>query len=197
MSFRLGCRFCRPPFVNRDERAGRVPAPARRRTDMKQYLLAVHMVEGEPVPSETQMQQAYKAVDAFNADLQSAGAWVFAGGLHPPATATVVRAQGGQVVTTDGPFAETKEQLGGFWIIKVADLDAALDWAAKGSAACGARSPGRRPTPGAGSSPPPATRPWIACGGNRRATAARHRPPCCTPTQTHRRWDQCAMTACG
>ena len=105
---------------------------------MKQYLLAVHMVEGEPVPSETQMQQAYKAVDAFNADLQSAGAWVFAGGLHPPATATVVRAQGGQVVTTDGPFAETKEQLGGFWIIKVADLDAALDWAAKGSAACGA-----------------------------------------------------------
>ena len=83
------------------------------------------------------MQQAYKAVDAFNAELQSAGAWVFAGGLHPPATATVVRAQGGQVVTTDGPFAETKEQLGGFWVIKAADLDAALDWAAKGSAACG------------------------------------------------------------
>jgi hypothetical protein len=115
-----------------------MPAQPKGRTDMKQYLLAVHMVEGEPVPSETQMQQAYKAVDAFNADLQSAGAWVFAGGLHPPATATVVRAQGGQVVTTDGPFAETKEQLGGFWIIKVADLDAALDWAAKGSAACGA-----------------------------------------------------------
>jgi hypothetical protein len=79
----------------------------------------------------------YKQVDAFNAELQSAGAWVFAGGLHPPTTATVVRAQGGQVVTTDGPFAETKEQLGGFWVIKAADLDAALDWAAKGSAACG------------------------------------------------------------
>jgi hypothetical protein len=104
---------------------------------MKQYLLAVHMVEGQPVPSEEEMQQAYQAVDAFNAELKSAGAWVFAGGLHPPSAATVVRAQGGQVVTTDGPFAETKEQLGGFWIVKAPDLDAALDWAAKGSAACG------------------------------------------------------------
>jgi hypothetical protein len=96
------------------------------------------MVEGAPVPDEAQIQQAYQAVDAFNAELQSAGAWVFAGGLHPPSTATVVRAQGGQVVTTDGPFAETKEQLGGFWVIKTPDLDGALDWAAKGSAACGA-----------------------------------------------------------
>jgi hypothetical protein len=105
---------------------------------MKQYLLAVHMVEGQPLPPEDEIQRMYKQVDAFNAELQSAGAWVFAGGLHPPTTATVVRAQGGQVVTTDGPFAETKEQLGGFWVVKAADLDAALDWAAKGSAACGA-----------------------------------------------------------
>jgi hypothetical protein len=105
---------------------------------MKQYLLAVHMVEGEPVPSEAEMQQAYQAVDAYNAELKTAGAWVFAGGLHPAATATVVRSQGGQVVTTDGPFAETKEQLGGFWVIRAPDLDAALDWAARGSAACGA-----------------------------------------------------------
>ena len=104
---------------------------------MKQYLLAVHMVDGEPVPSEEQMQQAYQAVDAFNDELKSAGAWVFAGGLHPPATASVVRAQGGKVITTDGPFAETKEQLGGFWVVKAPDLDAALTWAAKGSAACG------------------------------------------------------------
>jgi hypothetical protein len=104
---------------------------------MKQYLLAVHMIDGEPAPSEAEMQRAYKAVDAYNADVKAAGAWVFAGGLYPPSTATVVRAQGGQVVTTDGPFAETKEQLGGFWVIKAADLDAALEWAAKGSAACG------------------------------------------------------------
>ena len=105
---------------------------------MRQYLLAVHMVDGEPAPTEEQTQQAYKAVDAFNAEVKSAGAWVFAGGLHPATTATVVRSQGGQVITTDGPFAETKEQLGGFWVIKAPDLDAALAWAAKGSEACAA-----------------------------------------------------------
>jgi hypothetical protein len=104
---------------------------------VKQYLLAVHTVEGEPVPSEAEMQQAYKRVDALNEEIKAAGAWVFAGGLHPPSVATVVRAQSGQVITTDGPFAETKEQLGGFWVIQAADLDAALEWAAKGSAACG------------------------------------------------------------
>jgi hypothetical protein len=104
---------------------------------MKQYLLAVHMVEGQPIPSDAEIQQMYKAVDTFNAEVKAEGAWVFAGGLHPPATATVVRAQGGQVVTTDGPFAETKEQLGGFWVIKAPDLDAALGYAARGSAACG------------------------------------------------------------
>ena len=104
---------------------------------MREYLLAVHMVEGEPIPPEDQIQQAYKAVDAFNAELQAAGNWVFAGGLHPPSTATVVRSQSGQVVTTDGPFAETREQLGGFWVITAPDLDVALAWAAKGSEACG------------------------------------------------------------
>jgi len=104
---------------------------------MTQYLLAVHMVEGEPDRSEEETQAAYKAVDVFNADLQSAGAWVFAGGLHPPASATVVRAQDGKVLTTDGPFAETKEQLGGFWVVEAPDLDAALALAARGSAACG------------------------------------------------------------
>jgi hypothetical protein len=104
---------------------------------MTQYLLAVHSVEGDPVPSETEMQLAFKRVDELNSELQSAGAWVFAGGLHPADTATVVRSRDGQVLTTDGPFAETKEQLGGFWIIEAPDLDAALEWAAKGSAACG------------------------------------------------------------
>jgi len=103
---------------------------------MTQYLLSVHSVDGTPVPSEDEMQAAFAAVDAFNAEVQAAGAWVFAGGLMPPDTATVVRAQGGDVVTTDGPFAETKEQLGGFWVIEAADLDAALAWAAKGSVAC-------------------------------------------------------------
>jgi hypothetical protein len=80
---------------------------------MTQYLLSVHLDEAPPAPSDEQMQQNYKAVDAFNQELRAAGAWVFAGGLNPPSTASVVRAQGGQAVTTDGPYAETKEQLGG------------------------------------------------------------------------------------
>jgi hypothetical protein len=105
---------------------------------MTQYLLAVHLGGDEPQLTEEQMQQSYQDVDALNGKLQQAGVWVFAGGLEPPTTATVVRAPGGQIVTTDGPFAETKEQLGGFWIIDVPDLDVALDWAGQATVACGA-----------------------------------------------------------
>ncbi|HEX4062958.1 MAG TPA: YciI family protein [Streptosporangiaceae bacterium] len=101
---------------------------------MRQYLMAVHIDESQPGPGD---EQVYKRVDAFNTELQSAGAWVFAGGLHPSSASTVVRSQAGRIVTTDGPFAETKEQLGGLWIINATDLDAALDWAAKGAEACG------------------------------------------------------------
>jgi hypothetical protein len=103
---------------------------------VKQYLLAVHSVEGEPEPSPESMQAVYSDVDKVNAELQAAGAWVFAGGLQPASTATVVRIRDGQVLTTDGPFAETKERLGGFWVIQAPDLDAALEWAAKATAAC-------------------------------------------------------------
>ncbi len=103
---------------------------------MKQYMLSVHMSEGEDVPSAEEIQQIYKDVDEFNDEVRSQGAWVFAGGLHPADTATVVRVTDGDVLTTDGPFAETKEQLGGFWVIKAADLDEALAWAAKGATAC-------------------------------------------------------------
>jgi hypothetical protein len=103
---------------------------------MKQYLLSVHMVDGEPMPSPEEIQQAYADTDAFNAEVQAAGRWVFAGGLHPADTATVVRAQGDEVLTSDGPFAEAKEHLGGFWVIKAEDLDDALALAARASAAC-------------------------------------------------------------
>ena len=103
---------------------------------MKQYLLSVHYVEGEPATPPEEMEKAYAQVDALNNELQAQDAWVFGGGLHEPSSATVVRAQGGEVLTTDGPFAEAKEQIGGFWVIKAEDLDAALAWAAKASAAC-------------------------------------------------------------
>jgi hypothetical protein len=105
---------------------------------MKQYLLSVHLVEGQEPPAD-EMQQAYKDVNTLNSEMQTKGAWVFAGGLHPPETATVVQVKDGDVLTTDGPFAETKEQLGGFWVVQAENLDAALAWAAKATKAC--RSP--------------------------------------------------------
>jgi hypothetical protein len=104
---------------------------------MKQYLLAVHTDFDAPPPDPEVMQQRFKAVDEFNAEIISSGNWVFGGGLHPPSTATVVRAENSEVITTDGPFAETKEHLGGFWIVAADDLDAALAIATRASAACG------------------------------------------------------------
>ena len=103
---------------------------------MKQYMLAVHSVEGAPTPSDDRMQIMFAQVARVNAELQAAGAWVFAGGLQPADTATVVRVEAGAATLTDGPFAETKEQLGGFWVIRCADLDQALAWAQKCAGAC-------------------------------------------------------------
>ena len=103
---------------------------------MKQYLLSVHTGGESPYATEEQMQQAYQDVDAFNQKLQAQGSWVFGGGLMPAEIATVVKVQDGQVITTDGPFAEGKEQIGGFWVIRAEDLDEALKLAAEASAAC-------------------------------------------------------------
>ena len=101
-----------------------------------QYMLAVHSVDEAPQLSPEEMQTAFAQVDRLNSELQSAGAWVFGGGLLPPETATVVRVQSGATTMTDGPFAETKEQLGGFWVIQCNDLDEALAWAEKCAEAC-------------------------------------------------------------
>jgi hypothetical protein len=103
---------------------------------MTEYMLAVHSVEGAPVPDQETMQKMYAQVGAFNEEVTAAGIWVFAGGLQPRDTATVVDGTGDEPVITDGPFAESKEYLGGFWVINVPDLDTALDWARRGSAAC-------------------------------------------------------------
>ena len=102
---------------------------------MTQYMLSVYMEEGfEATPEE--METMFKDVDALNDEIKASGAWVFAGGLHPADTATVVRAKGGDVITTDGPYVETKEYLGGFWVVTAPDLDAALALAAKATVAC-------------------------------------------------------------
>ena len=106
---------------------------------MQQYMLTVHSVDGSPEQTAEARQKVYHDVDVFNAELRTTGAWVFAGGLHPASTATVVRLrEGGDVLVTDGPFAEGKEHIGGFWVIAAADLDAALEWAAKATRACDA-----------------------------------------------------------
>jgi hypothetical protein len=102
---------------------------------MKQYLLSVYHPE-DSVPEPEVREQIMADVDALNAELQRTGAWVFAGGLYPSSTATVVRVDGGDILTTDGPFLEGKEHIGGFWVIKAADLDAALDWGRKATRAC-------------------------------------------------------------
>jgi hypothetical protein len=109
---------------------------------MAHYLLSVHSVEGEvrePMTDE-EMAQSHKQLGVLEQEMKSTGAWVVSGRLHEPATASVVRMAGGEVVTTDGPFVESKEHLGGFYIIQAEDLDAALVWASRVTAAINARS---------------------------------------------------------
>ncbi len=84
---------------------------------------------GNPQPESS-------TLDAFNDRLVAEGHWVFAGGLAAPRTATVIDNRGGEALFTDGPFVESKEWLGGLWIIEAADLDVALKLAAEGSKAC-------------------------------------------------------------
>jgi hypothetical protein len=103
---------------------------------MKQYMLSVHGPEGGGYDSDEEMQEAFKAVDALNTEMQAKGAWVFGGGLNPPSSATVVQDKDGDILTTDGPYLEAKEHLGGFWVINAADLDEALAWASKATVAC-------------------------------------------------------------
>jgi hypothetical protein len=97
---------------------------------MKQYLLSVYQPDADPPPS-VDLEQIGRDLDALNQELKAAGAWVFAGGLHPPSTATVLRLENDDVLLTDGPFAEGKEHIGGFTIINAPDLDAALKWGRK------------------------------------------------------------------
>lgn len=97
---------------------------------MQQYLVSVYQPDGDPPPPEV-LGPIMQKVGAWNNELKAAGAWVFTGALHPASTATVLRVTGGDVVMTDGPFAEGKEHLGGFVVIRAPDLDSALDWSRK------------------------------------------------------------------
>jgi hypothetical protein len=98
---------------------------------MNQYLLSICYPAGAVPPSPEALQAITKEVNAVRDEMKVAGVWVFAGGLHGPDTATVVRVKDGDVLTTDGPFIESKEQIGGICVVKAADLDEALKWGAR------------------------------------------------------------------
>lgn len=97
---------------------------------MKQYLLSVYQPDGEP-PARPVLDKIMRDVHALRHEMTAAGAWVFSAGLHPPSTATVLRVKDAEMLMTDGPFAEGKEHIGGFSVIKAADLDAAIEWGRK------------------------------------------------------------------
>jgi hypothetical protein len=92
---------------------------------MKHYLLAMYPPDGEP-PPEVDLERIMRDIHALRAEMREAGAWVFSGGLHTTDSATVVRFADGGTLTSDGPYIEGKEHLGGFTIVQVPDLDAAL-----------------------------------------------------------------------
>src|ERR1043166_3860901 len=100
---------------------------------MARYMLSVHSVEGEvrEPPTAEQMERSGRQLRIVEAEMNSTGTWVFSARLHDPDTATVVRVANGEILTTDGPFAEAREHLGGFYVINADDLDAALGWAWK------------------------------------------------------------------
>ena len=103
---------------------------------MPQYLLSVHGSEESNYATPEDMERAFRDVDALNQELREGGAWVFAGGLNPASTAKVVRRHDGKLLHTDGPYLESKEHIGGFWVIEVSDDAAAMSWADRAAMAC-------------------------------------------------------------
>ena len=95
---------------------------------MTHYLLTIYQPDGPPPPPDV-LGPIMEKVNALNAEMKARGVWVFAGGLHPPETATVVRQREGETLLTDGPYVEGREHVGGFTIIRASDLDEALAWA--------------------------------------------------------------------
>ncbi len=101
---------------------------------MTHYMLGIYQPDG-PLPSQEFLEGVGRELHALNQDLKAAGAWVFSRGLHAPSTATVVRVRDRELLVTDGPYLESKEHIGGFWIIEAPDLDAALAWAERAARA--------------------------------------------------------------
>jgi hypothetical protein len=111
-------------------------ARERKETHMPQYLIAVYDQPETRSRPAAEMTEIIAAVDAVNQRAMDSGIFVFAGGLHDQSATTTVDARGGKPEFTDGPYLETKEYIGGFWVINVPHLDAALAWASEASVAC-------------------------------------------------------------
>jgi hypothetical protein len=103
---------------------------------MTRYLLSIYQPDG-PVPEREVLDRIGRDLHQLNEQIKSAGSWVFSGGLHGPHAATVVRQRGDEVMTTDGPYLEGKEHVGGFWVVTADDLDQALGWARAATRATG------------------------------------------------------------
>jgi hypothetical protein len=116
-----------------DDRPESRPRPEE--IDMTQYLLSVHNA-GDPYISDEQRERAFADTGRVNEEMRQAGVWVFAGGLMPAETASVVRVRDGALERTDGPYLESKEHIGGFWILELADEAEAFAWAEKATVAC-------------------------------------------------------------
>jgi hypothetical protein len=103
---------------------------------MPQYMVAVYHPDSFDPSTET--KETIEAIGAVNREMIAAGARKLACGITPPRTAKSVRPQpDGKVLVTDGPYTETKEHMGGFWILEAADMNEALAWGHKGAVACG------------------------------------------------------------
>jgi hypothetical protein len=103
---------------------------------MSQYLIAVYDQPETRNRPRDEMEKIFADVEAVNKKAMDTGIFVFAGGLHPQTATTTVDARSGKPEVTDGPYLESKEYLGGFWVIEAPDLDAALDFAREASVAC-------------------------------------------------------------
>jgi hypothetical protein len=102
---------------------------------MTRYLVAIH--HPHDYDSSLEDEAMHRDIDALNDAMKAAGVRIFVGGLRPASSAKSLRAQpGGKVLITDGPYLETKEHVGGFWVLEAADLDKALAWGRKAAIAC-------------------------------------------------------------
>ncbi|TDD17856.1 YciI family protein [Nonomuraea diastatica] len=97
---------------------------------MKQYVLTMYQPDGEP-PGPEILDPIMRDLGALEQEMKDAGVWVFSGALRPADQAAVARLREGEVLTTDGPYTEGKEHIGGFTIIRAADMEAALGWGRK------------------------------------------------------------------